>query len=136
MSMNSTERQATRDPQNKGPCVISWPSIHLRFTHISGALRVVSKAAACTLIGSVAAPAQPEVIRCQPPDAPMIALPVEVLAEYRTEIAAEFEAYFASVSVHIACLDEERARAMEEARSATEAYTRLLSSPPVRKDLP
>jgi hypothetical protein len=66
----------------------------------------------------------------------MTELPVDVLAEYRAEIAAEFEAYFSSITEHIACLDEERARAMIEARAATEAYTRLINTIPVRKDLP
>lgn len=66
----------------------------------------------------------------------MTELPVEVLAEYRTEIAAEFEAYFSSITVHIACLDEERARAMDEARAATEAYARIITTIPDRKDPP
>ncbi|WP_413873569.1 hypothetical protein [Albidovulum sp.] len=80
--------------------------------------------------------AQPEVIRCLPPEAPMTELPVEVLAEYRAEIASEFEAYFAAISDHIACLDEERGRAMDEARAATEAYARLTNTTPAAKDLP
>jgi len=66
----------------------------------------------------------------------MTELPVDVLAEYRTEIAAEFEAYFSSITEHIACLDDERARVLDEARAATEAYTRLINTIPVRKDLP
>ncbi|OJY30062.1 MAG: hypothetical protein BGP11_19655 [Rhodobacterales bacterium 65-51] len=66
----------------------------------------------------------------------MTELPVDVLAEYRKEIAGEFEAYFSSITEHIACLDEERARVLDEARAATEAYTRLINTIPVRKDLP
>lgn len=91
---------------------------------------------ALTFIGVAPASAQPEVIRCLPPEAPITELPADVLAEYRTEIAAEFEAYFSSVTEHIACLDEERARVLDEARAATEAYTRLINTIPVRKDLP
>ena len=60
----------------------------------------------------------------------------QVLAEYRTEIAAEFEAYFAAVSIHIACLDTERSRALSEAHRATEAYSTLLNTPSAQKDLP
>ncbi len=41
-----------------------------------------------------AALAQPEVIRCQPPEVPVTDLPEALFAEYRSEIAAEFEAYF------------------------------------------
>ena len=87
---------------------------------------------------SVTSPAiaQPEVIRCLPPEAPVTDLPEAVLAKYRTEIAAEFEAYFAAVSTHIACLDAERSRALSEARVATEAYATFLNTPPAQKDLP
>ena len=80
--------------------------------------------------------AQPEVIRCVPPEVPFTDLPDAVLAEYRAEIAAEFEAYFAAVSSHIACLDTERSRALSEAHSATEAYSTFLNTPSAQKDLP
>ncbi|WP_305248832.1 hypothetical protein [Pseudotabrizicola sp.] len=83
-----------------------------------------------------AAFAQPEVIRCLPPDVPGTDLPEAVLTEYRAEIAAEFETYFAAVSTHIACLDTERNRALSEARVATEAYSAFLNIPPAQKDLP
>lgn len=83
-----------------------------------------------------AAFAQPEVIRCLPPEVPFTDLPEAVLAEYQSEIAAEFEAYFAAVSSHIACLDTERNRALSEAHRATEAYSTFLNTPPAQKDLP
>ena len=82
-----------------------------------------------------AAFAQPEVIRCLPPEVPITNLPVAVLSEYRTEIAAEFEAYFVAVSAHIACLDTERSRALSEARVATEAYSIFLNIPSSQKDV-
>jgi hypothetical protein len=80
--------------------------------------------------------AQPEVIRCLAPEVPITDLPEAVLAEYRAEIAAEFEAYFAELSTHIACLDNERSRALSEARAAAEAYSTFLNIPPAQKDLP
>ena len=83
-----------------------------------------------------AALAQPEVIRCLSPEVPVTDLPEAVLAEYRSEIAAEFEAYFAAVSIHIACLDTERNRALSEAHRATEAYSTFLNTPSAKKDLP
>lgn len=83
-----------------------------------------------------AASAQPEVILCLPPEVPVIDLPEAVLAEYRSEIAAEFEAYFAVVSSHIACLDTERNRALSEAHRATEAYSTFLNTPLAQKELP
>ena len=83
-----------------------------------------------------AAFAQPKVIRCLPPEVPVTDLPEAVLAEYRAEISAEFEAYFAAVSTHITCLDTERSRALSEARVATEAYSAFLNITPAQKDLP
>ena len=83
-----------------------------------------------------AALAQPEVIRCLPPEVPFTDLPEAVLAEYRAEIVADFENYFAAVSTHIACLDTERDRALSEARAATEAYSTFLNTPSAQKDLP
>jgi hypothetical protein len=80
--------------------------------------------------------AQPEVIRCLPPEVPVTDLPDAVLTEYRAEIVAEFDAYFAAVSTHIACLDTERNRALSEAHMATEAYATFLNIPPAQKDLP
>ncbi|WP_162232832.1 hypothetical protein [Cypionkella psychrotolerans] len=66
---------------------------------------------------SVATAAQPEMIRCLPPQVPVTDLPEAVLLEYRAEIGAEFESYFIAISTHIACLDEERTRALTEART-------------------
>lgn len=89
-----------------------------------------------TIFACSAALAQPEVIRCVPPEVPFTDLPAAVLAEYHAEITAEFEAYFAAVSSHIACLDTERNRALSEAHRATEAYSTFLNTPPAQKDLP
>ena len=100
------------------------------------ALRLMFVVTTCTLLGFETASAQSEMIPCLPPEAPMTELPAEVLVESRAEIAAEFEAYFVAISEHVACLDEERSRVMDEARAATEAYTRLINTIPARKDLP
>lgn len=75
-------------------------------------------------------------IRCLAPEVPITDLPEAVLVSYRAEIAAEFEAYFADLSDHIACLDAERSRALSEARMATEAYSAFLKIPLAQKDLP
>ncbi|MDP1577066.1 MAG: hypothetical protein Q8L76_09930 [Cypionkella sp.] len=93
---------------------------------------------ALCIVGFVnsAAFAQPEVIRCLAPEVPITDLPEAVLSEYRAEIAAEFEAYFAAVSTHIACLDTERSRALSDARLATETYSTFLNIQPAQKDLP
>ena len=99
-------------------------------------IATVVMAGASMLLAVLPVAAQPEVIRCLAPEPAMTALPDEVLAEYRSEIAAEFETYFTAISDHIACLDEERARALEEARVATETYSTLINSIPAAKDLP
>lgn len=80
--------------------------------------------------------AQAAMLHCLPPEPPMTALPEAVLLEYRSEIAAEFEAYFSAVTDYIACLDDERARTMDEARAATEAYSTLLTSIPAARNTP
>ena len=136
MSTNSEDQQTSRDLRNKGnsaPPPVPISAMHLRQM---GVLRVAYAVATSTLLGVAPTSAQPEVIRCLPPEAPSTELPVDVLTEYRAEIAAEFEAYFSSITEHIACLDDERARVLDEARAATEAYTRLINTIPVRKDLP
>ena len=136
MSTNSEDQQTSRDLRNKGnsaPPPVPISAMHLRQM---GVLRVAYAVATSTLLGVAPTSAQPEVIRCLPPEAPSTELPVDVLTEYRAEIAAEFETYFSSITEHIACLDEERARVLDEARSATEAYTRLINTIPLRKDLP
>lgn len=85
---------------------------------------------------SLATAAQPEVIRCLPPEVPVTDLPEAVLAEYRAEIGAEFEAYFSAITTHIACLDDERTRALAEVRDAADVYATFLNVPPAQKDLP
>lgn len=89
-----------------------------------------------TPMASDTALAQPEVIRCLAPNVSMTALPEAVLAEYRAEISAEFEAYFLAVTVYVACHDTERARVLAEANAATAAYAAFLQIPPVQKDRP
>lgn len=111
---------------------VRWPRPALKICRRAGLLPVLCVAVSV----NSAAFAQPEVIRCLPPEVPITDLPAAVLSEYRTEITAEFETYFTAISDHIACLDTERNRAMSEARMATDAYYAFLNTPPARKDLP
>jgi hypothetical protein len=105
VSTNSEDQQTSHDQRNKGNSAPLPVPISALLLRQMGALRVALAVVTCALFGVVPAAAQAEVIRCLPPEAPMTELPVDVLAEYRTEIAAEFEAYFSSVTEHIACLD-------------------------------
>ena len=93
-------------------------------------------ALAAAFLVSAPTAAQPEVIRCLPPQVPITELPETVLTEYRAEIAAEFESYFTAISDHIACLDAERTRALTEARAAIAAFATFLNIHPAQKDLP
>ena len=136
MSTKAGARQGSHGQRNKGNRTPFPLPIRGRLLRQVGVLQVAFVVVTCALSGVVPAAAQPEVIRCLPPEAPMTELPADVLAEYRTEIAAEFEEYFSSITEHIACLDEERARVLDEARAATEAYTRLINTIPFGKDLP
>ena len=136
MSTRSGGRHASHGLRNKGNRAPFPVPIRGRLLRQVSVLRVAYAVATSTLLGVAPTSAQPEVIRCLPPEAPSTELPVDVLTEYRAEIAAEFETYFSSITEHIACLDEERARVLDEARAATEAYTRLINTIPVRKDLP
>ena len=111
-----------------GPSAAPALPMHRRALHLAAII--------VATFANSAALAQPEVIRCLPPDVPVTDLPEAVLAEYRSEIAAEFEAYFAAVSTHITCLDTERSRALSDARLATEAYSTFLNIQPAQKDLP
>jgi hypothetical protein len=79
------------------------------------------------LLSAFSVAAQFEVNRCLPPEAPIVTLP---------ETAAEFDAYFVAISDYIACLDDERARALAEAHMATDAYSTVLNATPTRKDRP
>jgi hypothetical protein len=67
---------------------------------------------------------------CLPPVRPDIALPLDTLQGYRRELTAEFEQYFTETTLYIACLDAERAAALDEARDVTEAYIEFLAIVP------
>jgi hypothetical protein len=50
------------------------------------------------------------------------------LRTYAELIRADFEAYITDVQDYFRCVDEERARAFEEAREVSEDYGRLLNA--------
>lgn len=63
-----------------------------------------------------------------PPSIPNVALSAEALLEFRAEIIAEFEAYFASVTGYFSCVDRERGTILGEAQSAANLYSRFLAN--------
>lgn len=78
------------------------------------------------LQGPVALAAQEIREACLPPVPPDIGLPTEVLRQYHQELSTDFEQYFRTTSIYIACLDAERVAVFEEARAVTEAYREFL----------
>lgn len=64
---------------------------------------------------------------CLPPVPPDVALPDELLRQYKSELTIEFEQYFRGTTLYIACLDAEREAAFEEAQAVTGAYAEFLS---------
>ena len=107
------------------PCLNARDRSVRRFAHPIRATRT----AAIFLLCPLSAAADP--LPCLPPDLPSTALPAAVLTDYRTEISAEFESYFAEVGPYIACLDAERSRSLDEARLATKSYAAFLDTIPV-----
>lgn len=99
----------------------------------SRSIRLLILAVAVTLLCTLAE-AAPSVSHCLPPKVPMTDLPVKVLAEYRSEIVAEYEGYFGDLSAYIACLDAERGRALAEGHVATSTYSTLLETVPPSKE--
>lgn len=90
------------------------------------------RAATLLILCPLSAAADP--LPCLPPDLPSTALPAAVLTDYRAEISAEFESYFAEVGPYIACLDAERSRSLDEARLATKSYAAFLDTTPALED--
>ena len=87
VSMKSDGRNASHDQRNKrnsAPFPVPISALHLRQM---GVLRVTYAVVTSALFGVAPTSAQPEAIRCLPPEAPMTELPADVLAEYRAEIA-------------------------------------------------
>lgn len=117
------------DQENKGIEVKAFTGSRALRPGFSRMCAALGTAGICLGLASRAAIAQPEVIRCLAPAVPITALPDAVLAKYRAEINAEFEAYFLAVSDYIACHDEERARVLAEANAATASYATFLQTP-------
>ena len=64
---------------------------------------------------------------CVAPARPFVPNDPKAAQEYRDLIRQDFEFYFHDVQDYFRCLDDERARAFEEARQVSEAYQRFLN---------
>ena len=65
---------------------------------------------------------------CMPPDPPRVPSRHEDARRYASLIRDDFETYFAMVSRYLSCLDDERARAFDEANETSTAYAAFLEN--------
>ena len=63
---------------------------------------------------------------CYAPPRPFVPTDPQDVQEYRDLIGRDFESYIAEIQSYFQCLEEERARAFQEAREVTEKYGRFL----------
>ena len=63
---------------------------------------------------------------CYAPPRPFVPTDPQDVQEYRDLIGRDFETYIADIQSYFRCLEEERARAFEEAREVSQEYGRFL----------
>ena len=63
---------------------------------------------------------------CYAPERPFVPTDPQDVQEYRDLIGRDFETYIADIQSYFRCLEEERARAFEEAREVSQEYGRFL----------
>ena len=62
---------------------------------------------------------------CFAPPRPFVPSDPQAAQEYADLIRNDFEAYIQDIQIYFRCLDEERARAFQEAREVSEEYGRF-----------
>jgi hypothetical protein len=65
---------------------------------------------------------------CFAPSRPFVPKDPQAAQEYADIIRNDFEAYIQDIHRYFRCLDDERARAFQEAREVSEEYGRFLGS--------
>ena len=65
---------------------------------------------------------------CFAPSRPFVPSDPQAAQEYANLIRADFEVYIQDMQSHFRCLDDERARAFQEAREVSEEYEQFLGS--------
>ena len=63
---------------------------------------------------------------CYAPPRPLVPTDPQDVKEYRDLIGRDFETYIADIQAYFRCLEEERARAFDEAHEVTKDYRRFL----------
>tara|TARA_R110000744_G_scaffold28405_10_gene68519 strand:+ start:1355 stop:1594 length:240 start_codon:yes stop_codon:yes gene_type:complete len=65
---------------------------------------------------------------CYPPTKPFVPSDPQAVREYADLIRSDFELYIRDIQSYFRCLEEERARAFEEAREVSQEYGRFLKT--------
>ena len=65
---------------------------------------------------------------CLAPQRPYVPADLAMTVEYADLIRWDFEEYIEDIQQHFRCLDEERARAFEEAQEVSQEYGRFLKA--------
>lgn len=76
-----------------------------------------------TVLGSLASSAN-----CLAPERPFVPSDPQAAREYADLIQNDFEIYIQDIQSYFRCLDDERARAFQEAREVSEEYGRFLGT--------
>ena len=63
---------------------------------------------------------------CYAPPRPFVPTDPDDVQEYRDLLGRDFETYIADIQAYFRCLEEERARAFDEAHEVTKDYRRFL----------
>lgn len=79
-----------------------------------------------TLIGFAATAAHSQT--CLSPPRPFLPSGQAEMVEFKEIIREDFEYYINDIQAYFRCLDEERARAFEEARQVSQEYGQFLSA--------
>jgi len=65
---------------------------------------------------------------CLPPQRPFVPGDPQAVRDYAEFIRSDFELYIRDIQSYFRCLDQERARAFEEAREVSQEYGRFLQT--------
>jgi len=65
---------------------------------------------------------------CLPPSRPFVPSDPQAVRDYADIIRSDIELYIRDIQSYFRCLDEERARAFEEAREVSQDYGRFLET--------
>lgn len=82
--------------------------------------------ALCLMVCLSTVPFSAHASPCLAPDRPFLPSDARAVLDYADILRRDFDVYIADIQAYFRCLDEERARAFEEARAVSEDYARYL----------